>query len=275
MTRIFDALRKAQIRRGPAPVAPVPSTPAVSLTPAPSPHSAVARVLDPRPMVPSRFEPLTESLAGLGRLSEDVSRQMASLRVGIESALGERTSRVIVLLSSHRGEGTTTVATQLAVSLAREGRQRTLLVDFNGQRPALGGGPGWLAKHLRAERVRFDEPQQSANGSDAASVDVLPLVKEADEAGMVSLQLAREIIEGLAPRYEWVIVDAPPALETSEAAPLGALADGVVVVIHAGRTKRPVLGRTVDLVRKAGGRVLGTVLNHRRLEIPDFLYRRL
>jgi len=56
---------------------------------------------------------------------------------------------------------------------------------------------------------------------------------------------------------------------------LAALADGVVVVVQAGRTKRPVLTRSVDMVSRAGGRVLGMVLNRRRLEIPGFIYRRI
>jgi Mrp family chromosome partitioning ATPase len=57
--------------------------------------------------------------------------------------------------------------------------------------------------------------------------------------------------------------------------PLSAIADGVVLVVQAGRTKRPVLSRAVELVGKAGGRVLGCVLNRRQLEIPEFIYRRL
>jgi Mrp family chromosome partitioning ATPase len=64
-------------------------------------------------------------------------------------------------------------------------------------------------------------------------------------------------------------------LESPDAAVLAEVADGVVVVVQAGRTKRPVLTRSVDLVRRAGGRVLGIVLNRRRLEIPGFIYRRL
>ena len=64
-------------------------------------------------------------------------------------------------------------------------------------------------------------------------------------------------------------------LESPDASALGALADGVVLVVQAGRTKRPVLTRAADLLRKAGARVLGSVLNRRVLEIPEFIYRRI
>ena len=69
--------------------------------------------------------------------------------------------------------------------------------------------------------------------------------------------------------------DGPPVLESPDAASLAAVADGVAIVVQAGRTKRPVLSRSVDLLRKAGAHVLGTVLNRRRLEIPGFIYRRI
>jgi len=49
----------------------------------------------------------------------------------------------------------------------------------------------------------------------------------------------------------------------------------VVLVIRSGSTKRPVALRAAEMLRKSGVRVLGTVLNRRLLEIPDFIYRRI
>ena len=85
----------------------------------------------------------------------------------------------------------------------------------------------------------------------------------------------RESLDAVASGYDWIVIDGPPVLESPDAATLGAVADGVVVVVQAGRTKRPVLARSVDLMNRAGGRVLGMVLNRRRLEIPEFIYRRI
>jgi len=267
VTRIFDALKKAQVR----PPQAVPTPPA-AMPSAPRPLSPF-----PRPAPPAmtghpaaaRFAPRHESLAEIGELGDDVARQMMSLRVGIESALGPNLPRTILILSSRAGEGATTVACQLAITLAREGRQRTLLVDLNAARPMIGGEDDWLARLAHADgRVENDE-------GTAGCLDVLTLPEVVRDTGSFSVQLAREILETLSSGYEWVIFDGPPALETAEAAALSPLVDGTVVVVHAGRTKRPVLTKTVDLLRSSGGRVLGTVLNRRRLEIPGFIYRRL
>jgi Mrp family chromosome partitioning ATPase len=48
-----------------------------------------------------------------------------------------------------------------------------------------------------------------------------------------------------------------------------------VLVIQVGRSKRPVLSRAADLLAKAGSRMLGSVLNRRVHEIPEFIYRRI
>jgi Mrp family chromosome partitioning ATPase len=268
VTRIFDALKKAQVRPRPA----VPAVPAAMPSPPrplPAPFTRPAQPGVTEMPAVARYVPRQESLADIGPLGDDVARQMTSLRVGIESALGANLPRTILILSSRAGEGATSVACQLAVSLAREGRQRTLLIDFHAQRPRIGGEDGWLARRTHAKR-----PDGSNEGC-AGCLDVLLLPDEVREAGSLSIPLAREILETLSSSYDWVIVDGPPALESAEAAALSPLVDGTVVVVHAGRTKRPVLTRTVDLLRKSGGRVLGTVLNRRRLEIPGFIYRRL
>ena len=103
----------------------------------------------------------------------------------------------------------------------------------------------------------------------------MPLPESARRARLLPVETAQASLQAVAGGYDWIVLDGPPALESPDAAPLGAMADGVVIVVRAGRTKRPVLSRSVDLLRRAGGRMLGIVLNRRRLEIPEFIYRRI
>jgi Mrp family chromosome partitioning ATPase len=51
--------------------------------------------------------------------------------------------------------------------------------------------------------------------------------------------------------------------------------DGVVLVVHCGRTKRETVERSIKQVQQFRGKVLGVVLNRKRYYIPDFIYRRL
>jgi len=103
----------------------------------------------------------------------------------------------------------------------------------------------------------------------------MPLPADARREGVLAAEVLRGSLQSVGGAYDWIVVDGPPVLESPDAASLGAVVDGVVLVVQAGRTKRPVLTRSVDLLRRSGGKVLGMVLNRRRLEIPEFIYRRI
>lgn len=250
MTRIYEALRKAQTSRSRSAEAPAAVAPVL-----PSAVQAVPRPASALAQQPSHVSvPDTVPFHGTPELNEHVIHEMTSLRMNVEAALTERIPRVVMLMSALPGEGTTTVATQFAATLARDERLRILLVDLNARRPVLSD--------MRSETAGDER------------LTLLPLGSLAS-GGMVSAAVARDQIDAISGGYDWVVLDGPPALESPDAGPLAAISDGVVMVIQAGRTKEPVLGRAVDLLRKAGSNMLGSVLNRRRLEIPDFIYRRI
>ena len=268
MTRLFDALSKARSAppaRGPAgPPAPFP----IAVVP-PGPMKAVHLVAE-QPAAPhdgARCGIVV--LGGSAELPADVLREMAGLRISLEAALTQRIPRIVMLLASQGGEGTSTVAAQFARSLASDERLRILLVDAHVRRPAYGSdGSPEVAQPARAAARRRASP-------DAPGPDLMPLSEDSREARTLAPASLRESLDTIASGYDWIVIDGPPVLESPDAATLGAVVDGVVVVVQAGRTKRPVLTRSVDLVSRAGGRVLGIVLNRRRLEIPGFIYRRI
>jgi Mrp family chromosome partitioning ATPase len=260
MTRIFDALKKArppvepparEAEPAPPPAAPTPIHSVMSRTAAGA--GAARPTIDRGEIVP---------LGPAAPFDANVTREMAGLRINLEALLPARAPRTLAFLSAQPGEGTSTVLMQFAESLARETGQRVLVVDA----------------HLHRSAALIAEARAAAHGVDRggrAGVDLFPLGERFRRTGSLSPRLARDLMDQAGPGYDWVLVDAPPLLEAPESAPLGALADGVVLVVRSGRTKRPVLSRATDLLRRSGANVLGTVLNRRRLEIPGFIYRRI
>ncbi|MBI1798842.1 MAG: CpsD/CapB family tyrosine-protein kinase [Candidatus Eisenbacteria bacterium] len=264
MSRIFDALRKAEAGRSappPALAAPAMTPPPASVTPIPSSsaHSA-ARALG------SAAQATVLHATVLAGLPDQVMREMTTLRVSLESSIVDREPRTVVFMSAQGGEGTSTVAAQFVIALASDPRSRVLFVDANAQRPALRPGePGSLAGLFGV-------------GSDAQGapvVDLLPVPEAIRGTEIYSPADLEARLDALGSRYDWIVLDGPPVLYAAEASSLAAVAECVVMVVEAGRTKKPVLSRSVDLLRKAGARVLGSVLNRRLLEIPEFIYRRI
>jgi len=262
MTRIFDALKKAEAS-APQAAPVVPMSPPQSAPPPPVLRGPSA----PGNSRSARAEraPLMHAIVAAA-LPEEIQREMSSLRVALESALDERGPRVVAFFSTQGGEGTSTVAAQFVIGLASDPQLRVLFMDVQAHRPAIGTGAGPLAGLFLA-----------ADAADVrgASLDLMPVPETARTAGLYASADARAMLDQVGNAYDWIVMDGPPVLFASDAAAIGAVADGVVLVVEAGRTKKPVLTRAVDLLRKAGARVLGTVLNRRRLEIPEFIYRRI
>jgi Mrp family chromosome partitioning ATPase len=266
MTRLFDALRKTRLAASPVPPEPVP------LSPPPRPAAAPAtRPSSGLPSVPNELA--RRSIVPLGggtSLPPDVAREMVGLRVRLEAMLTEQIPRTVMFLASQGGEGTSTVVHQFARALAADSRLRILVVDTHSRRPAYAADGRWLVEGAgRLDRAVND------GTAGTKSLDLMPVLEAVATAGGAAPQVLMSILQTVAGGYDWILLDGPPVLESPDAAPLGQAVDGVVVVAQAGRTKRPVLMRTVDLVTRSGGRVIGIVLNRRRLEIPEFVYRRI
>ncbi len=279
MTRILDALKKVDAVRAPlaAPSAVAP-LPAPGL---PSSPSAMARGAFPpasalHPQTAAAVRSRVIPVAVTAALPEDVVREMTTLRVSIESALAARTPRTLMFMSAQGGEGTSTVASQFVSALAADPLLRALFLDTHARHPALGSGPDEAGPPaaLFGSAHGGGGPRETGMAH-GLGVDLFPVPEEFRRTGVYPAASAREVLEALSGAYDWVVMDGPPVLYSPDAPSLGAVADGVVIVVEAGRTKRPVLTRSVDLLRRAGARVLGTVLNRRRLEIPEFIYRRI
>jgi len=265
MTRIFDALRKARSAGGMLPPA------LESLPPSPRVAEQTAKPVLEMPPVSSEMARRTiVPLRPATALPTDLVREMAGLRVRLENMLTEHIPRTVMFLASQGGEGTSTVTAEFAQALAVDPRLRVLVVDTHARRPAYGTDGSWLAGGLGRP--------DSTGGNDASAaenLDVLPVPEVVVAAGGAAPQVLQNLLQAIAGGYDWILLDGPPVLESPDAAPLGQAVDGVIVVAQAGRTKRPVLARSVDLLNRSGGRVLGIVLNRRRLEIPEFIYRRI
>jgi Mrp family chromosome partitioning ATPase len=246
MTRIFDALKKAETGR-----------PRLGALPGGEP--AWGRVEVPAPL----------PLAGGLELGQEEMREANALRVNLETALPDRALRAVLFVSAQAGEGTSTVALQFAQAVVANGA-RALFVDLHARRPVCFADASQQFAVIDAHLG----PQAGA-GATTAGLAAIPATEEAVRTGMVNPMTVRAIAEAAVGSYDWVVFDGPPVNEAPDAAPISAQVDGVVLVVQAGRSKRPIAMRAVETIRKAGGNLLGTVLNRRVLEIPGFIYRRI
>jgi Mrp family chromosome partitioning ATPase len=178
-------------------------------------------------------------------------------------------SRVVTLIAARGGEGTSTLASELACAAAALGGPDVLLLDAA---PAAhcNGRPSLI------DTVLAGRPIEDAVELLAPGVDIAWLAAGmALEPKLLGPSGLTEVARAVRARYRLTIVDAP-ALELGiQGIALAAQSDATVVVVEAERTRPPIVERLVELLRRAGAPVVGTILNKRRLYVPAFVYDRL
>lgn len=176
----------------------------------------------------------------------------------------------IAVTSAGMGEGKTTTAVNLAVTLAQDGR-RVLLIDCDFQRArlhrlfGLPREPG-LADVL-AGRRRAAEPVWPTRQN---GLWLLPAGRPDEPADVVQTAALRALLHEYGESYDVVILDTPPLLAAADAAIFAAIARGVVFVTRAGRTDREAARLAMHRLDGVGARVVGAVLNDPDAESPGF-----
>ena len=79
---------------------------------------------------------------------------------------------------------------------------------------------------------------------------------------MISSLKMRELLQTLRQQYDHIIIDSPPLLKVTDPVILSTLVDGVILVVHGGKSTRDVVRRTRHELSIAGAKVFGVVLNN-------------
>jgi hypothetical protein len=95
-----------------------------------------------------------------------------------------------------------------------------------------------------------------------------------NEAGL-SVEWLPGRLRELRLEFDYTVLHGPPAGMCSDAALLGYLSDGVILVLQANSTRRAAAQRAVQTLQATNARLLGSVLNGRTFPIPEGIYRRL
>jgi protein-tyrosine kinase len=258
MSKMFDSMRRAEGERRKH--AERSESPVESAAPPVARESAE----------PARIRHTTE-------FSDELLRQLGMLRNAIEVELAGKTKRVILFTSSMPGEGTTTIAANFAKVLALQGNERVLVCEMNARRPAFSevfstNGESGITEYFASGNGLAQLVQRTKDDG----LGVLHVGHQ--DATIIQLHLKQVFPRLLAEAlksFDTIIVDAPPVLSSPETPPMAEFVDGVVMVVHSGKTKREAVARAIESIKNFNGKMLGVVLNRKRYYIPGFIYRRI
>ncbi len=193
-----------------------------------------------------------------------ISESYRSLRTALMLS-SARELKAIAVTSAVAGEGKTATASNLAVVLAQLGRQ-VLLVDCDLRKPRLHqvfrvsnrfGLVNQLTATAEAETVFL--PTEVPNLWLTPSGPIPPNPSE-----LLSSDRMRDWLKAVRARFDFVVLDTPPALAVTDATIVGMLADGVVMTLRSGKVTREEARLCRDRLRQSGVKILGAVLNRYR-----------
>jgi polysaccharide biosynthesis transport protein len=189
-----------------------------------------------------------------------------TLRTNLNYLTPPRPPHVIVITSALPGDGKTTTAVNLAVTLAHQG-QRVILIDAETRRGTVHDlfgippSPGFF--DLMYGQASPGECIRRVEMEGGGTLDVLPLgsAPSVNPADLLVAGRLQPLFERLRPQYDYVIIDTPPLNLFTDGALIGAHADALLLVARADKTDRDELRYAVQQLRNVQVTLAGTVLN--------------
>jgi capsular exopolysaccharide synthesis family protein len=174
-----------------------------------------------------------------------------------------RGHQVIQVTSPSPGDGKSTLAANLAISLAQSGK-RTVLIDCDFRKPRVHKLFDLPPSEFGLAGVVAGEASigTAVHSTAIPHLDVLPCgPRPANPAELLTSPQFQAVLGELKASYDFVVVDTPPMLAVSDPAAVAPRVDGVLMVFRMTKQVRPAAERAREQLAALGANVLGVVVN--------------
>lgn len=186
--------------------------------------------------------------------------------------------KTVLVTSGQPGEGKTTTVVNTAISLAQLGAS-VLIIDCDLRKPSAHKVFGIdHDKGLSTYLSRDIEIDGLITKLQIPNLSLLPCGPiPPNPAELISSERMKNLLRILSERYDHVLIDSPPLIHVTDPVILSSLVDGVILVVHGGKSTRAVTQRARQELASVGAKVFGVVLNNvdlKRHGYDDYYYYR-
>ena len=244
--------------------------PALAMIPASRGVARLKGIPQSTPAGPSE----STALAMIDDVRSPIAESYRHLRTSLLLSSAGQPPKTILVTSSQPSEGKTTTAINTAFMLAQTGAE-VLIIDCDLRRPRLhaqfevGNSKGlttWLSGEKNLDNL-LQTYARTPNLKILTSGPVPP-----NPAELLGSEEMRKLLALLSERFAHIIIDSPPAISFTDASILSTMVDGVMLVVHGGRSSRAVVRRAKQQLLDVGAHIFGVVLNNVKAESQDYYY---
>ena len=206
--------------------------------------------------------------------NQEIAEAYRHLRTSLLLSSAGNPPKTILVTSSQPSEGKTTTAINTAFMLAQTGAE-VLIIDCDLRRPRLHANfnlsnTRGLTNYLSGES-KLEEVLQTYD-----KVPNLKLLTSGpippNPAELLGSEEMRKLLASLSEKFTHIVVDSPPAISFTDASIISTFVDGVILVVHGGRSSRAVVRRARQQLLDVGAHIFGVVLNNVKAEAHDYYY---
>jgi capsular exopolysaccharide synthesis family protein len=204
------------------------------------------------------------TLAAFHRPKSGEAEAYRGVRTQLYFSTRGQAHQVVQITSPNPGDGKSTLAANLAISIAQSGK-RVVLLDCDFRRPR-------VHRLFRLDRPEIGLASVMAGEADlAAATQPCPAVpnlslmpcgpRPANPAELLTSPKFQEVLAELRDAYDFVVIDSPPVLAVSDPSAVAPRADGVLMVFRMTKSAGPAAERAREQLLAVGARLIGVVVN--------------
>lgn len=195
------------------------------------------------------------------------------LRTSMLLSAADHAPKIVLITSGQAGEGKTTTAVNTAISLSQLGAS-VLIIDCDLRKPT-------THKLLNVEHLNGLSTYLSRETDISGLIHRLPIGNLSllpcgpippNPAELLSSNKMKAMLAKLSERYDHIIIDSPPLLSVADSVILSTMVDGVILVVHGGKSTRIAARRARQELTSVGAKIFGVVLNNLDVKHSEYSY---
>lgn len=191
-----------------------------------------------------------------------ISEQFRMIQTNIKFSMAGENSKILLITSPGDGEGKSTTAANLAITIAQQ-KEKVLLIDANLRKPALhsffkSANDSGLVDVLNG-RISFHD---AIIHTEIGRLDLLPTGHiPYNPVELLGSQMMQELLKIALRSYHTILIDSNAILDVTDTKLLANQCDGVVLVLQNGKTKYEKAAEAKKVLEFAKAKLVGVVMN--------------